>query len=211
MEFLKVHDWDDFRYHKDDRPLNWICVYHKILDNYKFETLSDAEFGQLVKIWLFAARQDNKIPNDPNFIQKKCSLSQKPNISKFIELNFLESYTDDDTSVRIRTISYESVPKLSKVSKEKKDKECHLQYVFLLPEEYERLIEDYGQTVVDSKIEDLNNYIGSKGKKYKDHNLTLRAWLKKDGVKIDGNGENGKRHLGPFGQYLQSKIDGGAS
>lgn len=67
-----------------------------------------------------------------------------------------------------------------KEKKEKESKEKFLDSVFLTKDEYERLIQDYGKATVDSKIEDLDNYIGSKGKRYKDHNKTLRGWLKKD-------------------------------
>ena len=67
----------------------------------------------------------------------------------------------------------------------KNDKKRYRDYVFLTDKEYERLINDYGKQVVDSKIEDLDNYLGSIGKpnKYKDHNRTLRMWLKKDARK----------------------------
>lgn len=61
-----------------------------------------------------------------------------------------------------------------------KEKERHLDHVLLTKNEYERLVNDFGKETVDNKIDDLNNYIGSKGKRYKDHNLTLRGWLKKD-------------------------------
>lgn len=67
-----------------------------------------------------------------------------------------------------------------KGNESKENKIRHLDYVLLTEAEYTRLINDYGKKVVDSKIEDLDNYIGSKGKRYKDHNKTLRAWLKKD-------------------------------
>ena len=60
------------------------------------------------------------------------------------------------------------------------------EYVFLLKEEYEKLISDFGEKIIESKIEDLDFYIGANPKKrnkYTDHNRTIRAWLKKDGIK----------------------------
>ena len=72
---------------------------------------------------------------------------------------------------------------VNKANKENKaKKERYLDYVLLTDKEYNRLIDDYGKSVIDSKIEDLNNYIGSSGRKYKDHNLTLRKFLKSDGI-----------------------------
>lgn len=65
----------------------------------------------------------------------------------------------------------------------KKDK--HLEFVFLTKNEYQKLTEQYSISVIKSKIEDLNNYIGSKGKKYKSHYHTILAWLRRDGVPIE--------------------------
>jgi len=70
-----------------------------------------------------------------------------------------------------------------KVKNDKKEKKRYLELVLLTDDEYQRLVNDYSKEVVDSKIEDLDNYIGSTGKKYLDHNKTLRGWLKKDNKK----------------------------
>lgn len=76
----------------------------------------------------------------------------------------------------------ESVPK--DINNETKNR--HLEYVYLTTQEYDRLCSDFGKKVIDSKIEDVDNYIGqnpqSRAKKYKDHNRTIRAWLKRDGA-----------------------------
>ena len=62
-----------------------------------------------------------------------------------------------------------------KISKDK-----YLDFVFLTKEEYQKLIEKLGERVLKSFIERLNNYIGSKGKKYKSHYHTILAWHNKD-------------------------------
>jgi len=59
----------------------------------------------------------------------------------------------------------------------------HGRYVSLLDEVYEKLCTLYGKGEVDSKIEDINDYCASKGKKYKDYAATIRQWFKRDGVK----------------------------
>ncbi len=78
--------------------------------------------------------------------------------------------------------SKEKKVKESKVKENKVNKLKFHDYVYLSKDEYERLKNEFGQSVVDSKIEDLDNYLGSTGKfnKYKDHNRTIRAWIKKD-------------------------------
>ncbi len=49
-------------------------------------------------------------------------------------------------------------------------------------DKYETLCFQYGKKEVDNKIDDINNYCLSKGKRYKDYAATVRAWFKKDGV-----------------------------
>lgn len=107
MEYLKIHDWDDFQQYKDDRPLHWIKLHVAVLDNYKISQITDEEFGQIAKIWLLAARMKNKIPNDPQWVKEKASLAKKPDLSKFIRVGFLEL----NGSVESRTVSYEAPPK----------------------------------------------------------------------------------------------------
>lgn len=70
-----------------------------------------------------------------------------------------------------------------KNKEEEEKKILFLKKVFLTEKEYSSLVVDFWQKVVDSKIEDLNTYIVNNKDKYKDHNLTIRAWLKKDWVK----------------------------
>jgi len=67
---------------------------------------------------------------------------------------------------------------------EREEKLTFLDNVLLKESEYNRLIDKYGKTNTDSKIEDLDTYISNKGKNpYKDHNKTIRNWMKKDNIK----------------------------
>jgi len=59
--------------------------------NPEWVSLTDAERGQLVAIWLLAADHDGVIPASPDVIQKLCYLSDPLNLNKFIELDFIES------------------------------------------------------------------------------------------------------------------------
>ena len=52
----------------------------------------------------------------------------------------------------------------------------HLDFVYLFPEEYEKLIERFGEQKTLDKIEVLNLYLGSNGKRYKSHYHTLLNW-----------------------------------
>ena len=174
MEYLRVKNWSDFQQYKDREP-KWIKVYRSLLMDYKYEQLTDLEFGQLVKIWLLASQLGNEIPNDQAWIQKKTGMTQKPNIDKLLQLDFLQL----NHSVQNCTELYKNVPREEKIREEKRR---YGDFVFLLESHYENLCVAYGKKIIDAKISDLNNYIGSTGRKYKSHYHTLLNWLKREGI-----------------------------
>ena len=42
------------------------------------------------------------------------------------------------------------------------------------------MIGDFDKTIIDEIIERMNEYIGMKGKAYKDYNLAIRKWLREE-------------------------------
>jgi predicted phage replisome organizer len=69
--------------------------------------------------------------------------------------------------------------------KENKHKFGEFGHVRLKESESTRLIEELGQDIFDKCIKRLDEYIQETGKKYKDHNLTIRRWVI-DAVKQPG-------------------------
>ena len=55
-----------------------------------------------------------------------------------------------------------------------------LEFVYLTKTEHGRLIDRIGEKKTDDMINKLNNYIGSKGEKYKSHYHTILNWLTMD-------------------------------
>lgn len=66
----------------------------------------------------------------------------------------------------------------------KKKKEKYLEFVLLTDEEHLKLVTEHGPSKVDAMIENLNNYIGSKGTKYKSHYHTLLSWERKNNTNV---------------------------
>lgn len=58
--------------------------------------------------------------------------------------------------------------------------------VKLTDNELERLHKDYPQKLVEDTIENLSLYMASTGKRYKSHNATIRAWIRRDENKSKG-------------------------
>lgn len=81
-----------------------------------------------------------------------------------------------------------------KLSEVKLSKETYgeLGNVKLQIEEYKKLTDLLGEKNTNILIFDLDNYIGSKGNKYKSHYATLRAWARRKSMEQQGSGK-GKR------------------
>jgi hypothetical protein len=85
--------------------------------------------------------------------------------------------------------SAEKAQKKRRKSKEEEGKESkevkkiYLERVFLSENEYDRLVTEFGRDVTDQYIFSLDEYIGMTGKKYKDHNLTIRKWMRTEAEK----------------------------
>ena len=67
--------------------------------------------------------------------------------------------------------------------------------ISLTDEQYSQLVKDYGESVMNDYIRRMDEYIQMKGKKYKDFNLALRNWIKKDGI-TKGNDSYGRINKG---------------
>ena len=57
-----------------------------------------------------------------------------------------------------------------------------LKNVFLNDDEYKKLVERYGRSAISQLIGELSTYMGSSGKRYKDHFATLLNWAKRKGI-----------------------------
>lgn len=113
--------------------------------------------------------------------------------SRRLEVNIDEKYRllvvnvdiNSKSVVKNGDINPQSKVKESKVNKTKEKKVKYAEFVSMKKEEYEKLVEQFGEPGAKDRIENLNLYKGSNGKKYKDDYLTILAWErknKKDGI-----------------------------
>ncbi|MGN0600150.1 MAG: replisome organizer [Oscillospiraceae bacterium] len=64
-------------------------------------------------------------------------------------------------------------------------------HVLLTDEQHEKLINEYGESKTDLYILKLDEYIEQKGKKYNNHYLTIKKWIRKDDENNGRNERNG--------------------
>jgi len=76
----------------------------------------------------------------------------------------------------------------SDIDKESKEKEKnkYAEFVLMTKKEYQKLIEKYGQEDTRLMINKLDNYKGSKGKKYKSDYRAILSWVADEVIKKNG-------------------------
>lgn len=90
MEYLTIRNWDKWQtYRKDRGQPPWIKLHRCVMRDPQWVSLTDAERGQLVAIWLLAADHDGVIPASPELIQKLCYMNKQPDLNKFTDLGFI--------------------------------------------------------------------------------------------------------------------------
>lgn len=125
----------------------------------------------------------NSVDNKVNLVNDLGKQSLPHNIVDNIENNIEDS------------ISVEASPTTEPTTttqKEIKHKYGEYLHVLLTDKQYTSLIEKYGQTIIDGYIQKIDEWIQLKGKSpYKDFNLAIQNWLKKDNVQpIIANNQN---------------------
>ena len=88
MKYLRIKNWNKFQHYKDRQP-PWIKLHRSFFDDYEISCLQDASKLHLILIWLFAAQNDGKIPEDAIFLQKKLGLAKPPDLEPLINSGFL--------------------------------------------------------------------------------------------------------------------------
>lgn len=109
----------------------------------------------------------------PDFVDRQPSLNPSKEAKSTIPL---------PTPEQLRTYAGLTPPKV-KESKEKvklkESKSTYAEFVFLTSGEHTKLIDKLGDSLTASLIEELNDYVGSKGVRYKSHYHTILAWSRR--------------------------------
>ena len=88
---LKIRNWDKWQsYRKDRGQPPWIKIHRCVMRNPEWVSLTDAERGQLVSMWLLAADANGVVPATPETIKRLCYMDTAPDIEKYKRLGFLE-------------------------------------------------------------------------------------------------------------------------
>ena len=181
MDWIKVkvrHAEYDFAGAKDNIFRAWImmmifvaAIERKPLRKALCERLGENNYIDLEK-WL--------VNNDTSvnaIIDKVLEDVESVNTRKSHDRKYMQKYRGKGLRKPLRGAD---VNGKRREEKRREDKSIHGEFVLLFSEEHKKLLSDIGQTRLDSLIADLNNYIGSTGKRYKSHYHTILSWNKKN-------------------------------
>src|SRR5574340_1175559 len=85
---LRIKNFERFQHYRDRNP-PWIKLYTQLLDDRDFLALSDAARGQLVLLWLLAARMGNPLPDDARLLAGKIGSSGRLQLEELVAAGWL--------------------------------------------------------------------------------------------------------------------------
>jgi hypothetical protein len=128
----------------------------------------------------FIKHQNQRSPKVQKGIEIEL-LNVPESVRDLLELKGIDTLSHSNTNSNTNSNSNSNNSHSQKSSKKKIEKEIfgELENVKLTNEEYQKLIEKFGDKNTNILIFELDTYIGSKGDKYKSHYATLLSWAKR--------------------------------
>lgn len=93
MQFVRLKNWEKYQHYKYRSPV-WIKLYQDLLTSHMWVASSDASRVLAIACMVLAAKTDNKIPLDPDYIRKVSYLSTNPDFTELVASDFLEIVED---------------------------------------------------------------------------------------------------------------------
>ena len=99
MEYFSVRNWLQFQHYKHRNP-PWIKLHYEVLSSRDWVSLNDESRVLAIACMLIASRNEGRVPDDPDYVQRVSYLNKKPNFNPLIKCGFLECAS---TCKRLRT------------------------------------------------------------------------------------------------------------
>lgn len=96
--YYRIKNWERFQHYKDRNP-PWIKLHRDLLASETWVSVDDASRVLAIACMLLAAATDNKIPDNPRYVQRVAYLSALPDFGPLIEVGFLEVLTEQGVAV----------------------------------------------------------------------------------------------------------------
>ena len=186
MSCYKIRNWHEFQHYKDRNP-PWIKLHYEVMTSRDWVALDDASRVLAVASMLIASRHEGTVPNDPDYVKRVAYLNSVPDFRPLLKCGFLVTDGSADplqppvteTEDRERDRDRAASEALASASKPVKKPYGEFGGVKLTDEEHAKLTAKHGAARLASGIAILDDYMRSKGKRYKDHYATLKetSWV----------------------------------
>ena len=88
-QYFKVRNFEKFQHYKDRNP-SWIKLYSNLLNDMNFASMTDSQQINLVKIWLLASQNKNRLIFDSHTIGKQLGANSRISLQYFVDNEWLE-------------------------------------------------------------------------------------------------------------------------
>jgi G3E family GTPase len=93
--------------------------------------------------------------------------------------NYQVNRSQDSNDIADKSQANSNKQQINKTTNKQDNKrDAHGSHVKLTREQFDSLIIEYGLPLITTIIDRMNEYIGMKGKPYKDYNLAIRKWIR---------------------------------
>ncbi len=178
METVHVINLEKYQPGYKDRHHRWSKVHYDILLDPDYQQLHEIDRYRYLSLILYETFLMGKplvlTPTNLAILgwdKKKRAIS--------LSLQMLHTFVECVTDVSNERAVDKSRVEKSRVYKKEESKDCYAEFVLLTKEEHSKLIDKLGETLTASLIEELNDYVGSKGVQYKSHYHTILAWSRR--------------------------------
>jgi hypothetical protein len=99
--YFRIRNFERFQHYKDRNP-PWIRLYGALWRDRAFFRLPDALKAHLIGLFALAARLDNRIPNDPEWLAHELCASEPIDLSALVASGFLIPEHQASTAIATR-------------------------------------------------------------------------------------------------------------
>lgn len=89
LKYLSVKDFESFQHYRDRRP-PWIKLYRDLWRDPRFFELNETERYFLLTFFVIASQNDNRIPDNQNWLKHEMATSKTVPVERLIELGWIE-------------------------------------------------------------------------------------------------------------------------
>lgn len=107
-QYFRIKNFERFQHYKNRRP-SWIKFYNSLLTDMEFNSLTEVQQLHLLKLWLLASQNKNRLIFDSQTIRKRLGLDSRLSLEVFVKAGFIEIIEDTEKNASTALVSNKEV------------------------------------------------------------------------------------------------------